>query len=372
MLEATQRILSLTLKELLAIFKDPRGRFTLFVPPIFQCLIFGYAASYNLNLVPYAVLDQDRSAASQEFLAQLDGTQIFRRTADLESIADLNRYIDQRRALVVLQIGQDFERNLMQGKMADVQIIADGRNSNTAGTAVGYLDAIVQSFNADWRQEHGLPPAPVRIETRAWFNPNLETRWNMVPSMIGTLTMLQTLLLTALSVARERENGTFDQLLVTPIRPFELLVGKALPSLLIGMVQATTILLVAQLWFHIPFAGSFVTLYFGFTLFLLAAVGIGLLISSVVGTMQQALLFTFVLVLPFTLLSGLTTPVSSMPEILQQFTLINPLRYAIDQTLRIYLEGARMSDLIGDFWPLALIAAITLSASTWMFRHRLA
>jgi ABC-2 type transport system permease protein len=372
MLEAIQRILSLTLKELLAIFKDPRGRFTLFVPPIFQCLIFGYAASYNLNLVPYAVLDQNRSAASREFLAQLDGTQIFRRTANLESVADLNRYINERRALVVLQIGQDFERNLMLGKMADIQVIADGRNSNTAGTAVGYLDSIVQSFNADWRQEHGLSPAPVRIETRAWFNPNLETRWNMVPSMIGTLTMLQTLLLTALSVARERENGTFDQLLVTPIRPFELLIGKALPSLLIGMVQATTILLVAQLWFHIPFAGSFATLYFGFTLFLLAAVGIGLLISSVVGTMQQALLFTFVLVLPFTLLSGLTTPVSSMPRFLQQFTLINPLRYAIDQTLRIYLEGASMPNLIGDFWPLSLIAAITLSASTWMFRHRLA
>ena len=170
-----------------------------------------------------------------------------------------------------------------------------------------------------------MPPQPIQIETRAWFNPNLETRWNMVPAMIGTLTMLQTLLLTALSVARERENGTFDQLLVTPIRPVELLAGKALPSLLIGMVQATTILLVGQLWFHIPFAGSFPTLYFGFTLFLLAAVGIGLLISSVVATMQQALLFTFVLVLPFTLLSGLTTPVSSMPKALQYVTLINPL-----------------------------------------------
>jgi ABC-2 type transport system permease protein len=364
--------LSLTLKELLAIFKDPRGRFTLFVPPIFQCLIFGYAASYNLNHVPYAILDQDRSAASRELLAQLDGTQIFRRVANVESLADLKRCIDERRALVVLQIEQDFERRLMLGQTAKVQVIADGRNSNTAGTALGYLDSIVQSFNADWREEQGLPAAPVRVDTRAWFNPNLETRWNMVPSMIGTLTMLQTLLLTALSVARERENGTFDQLLVTPIRPFELLTGKALPSILIGMVQATTILLVAQLWFHIPFVGSFLTLYFGFTLFLLAAVGIGLLISSVVGTMQQALLFTFVLVLPFTPLSGLTTPVSSMPKFLQDVTVINPLRYAIDQTLRIYLEGAGMADLAGDFVPLAIIAFVTLSASTWMFRHRLA
>jgi ABC-2 type transport system permease protein len=194
----------------------------------------------------------------------------------------------------------------------------------------------------------------------------------MVPALIGTLTMLQTLLLTSLSVARERESGTFDQLLVTPMLPIELMAGKALPSLLVGTVQATTILLVAQLWFKIPFAGSFLTLYVGISIFLFAAVGIGLLISSVVNTMQQALLFTFVLVLPFTLLSGLTTPVSSMPRFLQGLTLVNPLRYAISLTHRVYLEGTGVTYLFSDLWPLALIAFITLSASTWMFRHRLA
>jgi ABC-2 type transport system permease protein len=371
MIDTLSRILSLTLKELLAVIKDPRGRFTLFVPPLMQSLIFGYAATYNLNNVPYAVLDQDRSAASQMFLARLDGSQIFRRVANLNQESQIARSIDERKALVVVQIDSDFERRLQLGQPANVQVIADGRNSNTAGTATGYIEAIVQSFNADWRESHGLPQAPVRVETRAWFNPNLETRWNMVPAMIGTLTMLQTLLLTALSVARERENGTFDQLLVTPMRPVELLAGKALPSILIGMVQATSILLVAQLWFHIPFAGSFATLYFGFTLFLLAAVGIGLLISSVVATMQQALLFTFVLVLPFTLLSGLTTPISSMPRVLQIITLINPLRYSIDLTHSVYLEGTGLVDLAGTLWPLAVIAAVTLSAATWMFRHRL-
>ncbi len=371
MFESLARVLSLTLKELLTNVKDPRGRFTLFVPPMMQCLVFGYAATFNLSHVPYAVLDRDRSPASQELLARLDGSQIFRRVADLEQAADIQRYIDQRKALLVFQIDADFERRLQLGEMSDVQVIADGRNSNTAGTALSYVDAIVQGFNSDWRSTHGLPAMPVQVEMRAWYNPNLETRWNMVPAMIGTLTMLQTLLLTALSVARERENGTFDQTLVTPIRPFELLAGKALPSILIGMVQATTILLVAQLWFHIPFAGSFATLYVGFTLFLLAAVGIGLLISSVVATMQQALLFTFVLVLPFTLLSGFTTPISSMPKLLQTFTLINPLRYAIDLTHRTYLEGAGIHDLVSDYWPLAVIATITLSGATWMFRHRL-
>ena len=170
---------------------------------------------------------------------------------------------------------------------------------------------------------------------------------------------------------REREEGTFDQLLVTPFRPAEIMVGKALPSMLIGTAQATTILLVAQLWFRIPFAGSLVTLYAGLTLFLLAAVGIGLLLSSVAATVQQAMLFGFVVIMPFSLLSGLTTPISSMPAALQYVTLVNPLRYAIDIAQRVYLEGVGLDRLVPDLWPLAVLAAVTLSTASWMFRHRL-
>jgi ABC-2 type transport system permease protein len=371
MLEAIRRVLALTLKELLAVLKDPRGRSTLFGPPILQTLIFGYAASFDLNNVPYAVLDQDRSAASSEFLARLDGSLAFHRVANLERAQDVKTYIDERRALIVVQIAQDFERRLRAGEPADVQVIADGRNSNTAGTALSYLASVVQDFNADWRAGHGLPPAAIRIDARAWYNPNLITRWHMLPALIGTLTMLQTLLLTAMSVAREREEGTFDQLLVTPFRPAEIMAGKALPSFIIGTCQATLILLVAQLWFRIPFAGSFLTLYIGLSFFLLAAVGIGLMISSMVATMQQALLFSFVLVMPFTLLSGLATPLSAMPQILQYATLFNPLRYAIDIAHRVYLEGTPLDQLVGELWPLAIIATGTLSVASWMFRHRL-
>ena len=216
----------------------------------------------------------------------------------------------------MIQIGQNFERNLLAGRSANVQVIADGRNSNTAGTATGYVTEVVDGFNSQWRADHGLRDPPIRAMSRAWYNPNLETRWNMIPSLIGTLTLLQTLLLTAMSVAREREQGTFDQLLVTPYRPVEIMAGKSLPSILVGLVQATNVLLVAQLWFHIPFAGSFVTLYVGLILFLLAAVGMGLLISSIAGNMQQAMLFSFLVMMPFALLSGLTTPLSSMPKAL--------------------------------------------------------
>jgi ABC-2 type transport system permease protein len=371
MLDAILRILALTRKELLAILKDPRSRFSLFVPPILQCLIYGYVATYDLNDVPYAVLDRDRSAASRDLLAGLDGSGVFHRVANLDRAVDLKTYIDERRALVVIQIDRDFERRLRSGLSADVQVIADGRNSNTAGTAMGYVGAVVEAFNTNWRAAHSQGSPPVRVTTRAWYNPNLETRWHMIPSLIGTLTLLQTLLLTAMSVAREREQGTFDQLLVTPFRPAEIMAGKALPSTCIGMVQATTILLVAQFWFRIPFVGSFVTLYAGLTLFLLAAVGIALLVSSFVATMQQAMLFAFVLLMPFALLSGLVTPLSSMPKVLQYVTLVNPLRYAIDMVQRVYLEGAGLGQLTPDLWPLAALAAITLSVASWMFRHRL-
>jgi ABC-2 type transport system permease protein len=371
MIDTLYRILALTRKELLAILKDPRSRFSLILPPILQCLIYGYVATYDLNHAPYAAFDHDRSAASRQLLARIDGSGVFQRVANLDRDLDVKTIIDQQRALLVVQIDRDFERRLLSGMPATVQVIADGRNSNTAGTAIGYVDAIVGAFNADWRNRRGQGGAPIRISTRAWYNPNLETRWHMIPALIGTLTLIQTLLLTGLSVAREREQGTFDQLLVTPFRPAEIMAGKALPAVLVGFVQATMVLLVAQLWFRIPFAGSFVTLYVGLGVFLLAAIGIGLLLSSVAATMQQAMLFSFLLIMPFSLLSGLTTPISSMPMALQYLTLLNPLRYAIDIAHRVYLEGVGLHLLIPELWPLALIAAITLSAASWMFRHRL-
>jgi ABC-2 type transport system permease protein len=371
MLDTLLRIAALARKDLLAMFKDSRSRFSLIVPPIMQCLIYGYAATFDLTHVPYAVLDQDHSASSRQLIAKLDGTGVFDRVAELRRAADIGDTIDRQEVVLVLQIGQDFQRKLQSGSSAAVQVIGDGRNSNTAGTAMGYVSAIVAAFNADWQASHGGSAAPITVVTRAWYNPNLETRWYMIPALIGMLTLLQTLMLTAMSVAREREEGTFDQLLVTPIRPAEIMVGKALPSMFVGTTQATSVLLVAQLWFGIPFAGSFVTLYAGLILFLLAAVGMGLLVSSVAANMQQAMLFAFVLVMPCSLLSGLTAPISNMPLALQYLTVINPLRYAIEITHRVYLEGAGFTQLWPQLWPLALIGTLTLSAASWMFRNRL-
>jgi ABC-2 type transport system permease protein len=372
MWESLARIFALIRKELLAMLKDPRARWSVGIPPVMQCLIFGYAATYDLNNVPYAVLDQDHSIASHELLARFDGSRIFTRVADLQRQADIGTVIDDRRAILVIQVPQDFARDLLLGKPASVQLIADGRNSNTAGVAQGYAGAIVDGFNADWRSDHGQPDPPLQMTMRAWFNPNLETRWNMIPSLIGTITLIQTMMLASMSVAREREQGTFDQLLVTPFRPMEIMAGKAVPSMIIGTIQATNILLVAQLWFQIPFQGSFLVLYAGLILFLLAAVGIGIFVSSIAATMQQAMLYGFLLIMPFSLLSGLTTPITNMPESLQILTFANPLRYAITIAQRVYLEGVGIETLVPYLWPMAIIATVTLGAATWMFRNRVA
>ncbi len=337
-MESLRRIATLIWKELLAILKDPRSRFTVIGPPILQALIFGYAATYDLNQVRYAVYDQDRSEASRQFLADMDGSGTFRRVANLRNPKEIGPLIDSKTVLLVVQIGQDFERRLLSGLPADLQVVADGRNSNTAGTALNYIGTITDSFNARWQQAHGGSPPPVQAVQRAWYNPNLETRWFMVPGMIGMLTLVQMVIITAMSVAREREQGTFDQLLVTPFRPIEIMVGKSVPSILIGLVQVTMVLTLALFWFKIPFQGSLAILYLGVLLFLIAAVGIGLMVSSLAATMQQALLGSFLTIMPFAMLSGLNTPIANMPQNVQYITLINPLRYVISIIHRVFLE----------------------------------
>jgi ABC-2 type transport system permease protein len=371
LIDFLRRVAHLCRKELLVILKDPSSRVILVVPALMQSLLFGYAATYDLTHVDYALLDQSRSGASTALIARLDGTGVFRRAATLDSPIQIAPVVNTRQALVVIQIGPQFEQQLNAGQQAPIQVILDARNSNTAGSAAGFVGAVVEAFNGEWRQRHGGAQAPVRIESRAWFNPNLETRWNFMPGMIAALSMLQTLLLTALSVAREREQGTFDQLLVTPLSPTEIMIGKAVPPVFIGLVQSTLVLLVTLLWFRVPMAGSLLTLYTGLVFFTVASVGIGLSISAVSANMQQAMLYTFVLIMPMMLLSGLTTPVSNMPRALQIATLANPLRFAIDLVQRVYLEGVGLLTVWHNLIPLFIIAAITLPLAAWLFRHRL-
>jgi ABC-2 type transport system permease protein len=371
LLAFVRRIVNMCRKEFLAVIKDPKSKAILVVPAIVQSMIFGYAATYDLTHVPYAVQDTSRSAESARLLAKLEASGILQRAAVVETPEQLRHVIDTQKALLVVQIPSDFERRLYAGEQSPIGVVLDGRNSNTAGSAAAFVGSVVASFNSEWRAAHGGREPPLRIDSRAWYNPNLETRWNLMPGMIAALSMLQTLLLTALSVAREREQGTFDQLLVTPLTPTDIMIGKAIPPILIGLTQSTLILLVTRFWFQVPMAGSLLTIYAGLLMFTIASVGIGLSISALSANMQQAMLYTFVLIMPMMLLSGLTTPVRNMPEILQILTMANPLRFAIELVQRVYLEGVGLLTVWHNLIPLLIIAAITLPLATWLFRNRL-
>jgi ABC-2 type transport system permease protein len=366
-----QRILALIRKEFLALLKDPKSRAVLIVPPIVQLLVFGYAATFDLKEVPYVVYNEDRGFASRELLARFAGATSFRQVAEVRSLEEIAPLVDTRQALVAVHIGPRFGADLQAGRPAPVQVVIDGRNSNTAMIALNYVRSVVTRFNDDWTQLRGLGGPPARLETRAWFNPNLESRWYFIPGIVGMLTLVVTMLVTALTVAREREQGTFDQLLVTPLRPGEILVGKTVPGLVVGVVQATAILLVATLWFKVPFLGSLPAFYAGLLLFLLSGVGAGLLISSLSATQQQGLLGAFLFMVPAVILSGFATPIANMPRAVQIVTYIDPLRYFLVILHKVFLEGAGFAILVDQFWPMALIGATALLLASWLFRHRM-
>ena len=353
-------------KELLSMLKDPRMRLALVMPVLIQGFLFGYVANYNLDSVPYAVVDASRSEASRSLIAHFDGSPAFSRVAVLAVPSDIEALVDAESIRMAIVIPSDFERRLSRGEAAPIEIITDGRNALVSTLATGYAGAIVTRWN---NERLGLRPA-VSLTIRTWYNENQITRWTFLPSLIAMISFVQVIMLSGLSVAKEREQGTFDQLLVTPLSVMEILIGKALPPMLIGLMQSTLLLLLCLFWFEIPFSGSFATLYLTLFLFILSSTGIGLSISAIARNMQQVLVYTFVLLLPLVLLSGIATPVANMPPLLRLLTHIDPLRFAVEAIRRIYLEGAVAADLIGDYIPLLLIAACTLPFAMWLFRKR--
>ncbi len=366
-----RRIIALMIKEFLALLKDKQSRVVLIAPPLIQLLVFGYAATYDLNHISYAVYNEDTGAPARNFLSNLEGSPTFHLAARLTADNQIAPLIDAKKVLLALHLDPYFTRDLLLGRPAKLQVIIDGRDSNTAMLVLGYVRNIVNRFNLEWSAERGDPPPPALLKVRYWFNPNLESRWFIVPGIVGLLTLVVTMLVTALSVAREREAGTFDQLLVTPLRPAEILLGKALPGFIIGFFEATFIILIAVLWFNIPLRGSLLALYVGIFLFLLSAIGVGLMISSIAVTQQQGLLGAFLFLVPSIILSGFATPIANMPEIVQRLTMLNPLRYFMVILRSVFLEGASPGLLIPQYWPMAVIGLVTLSIAGWLFRHRM-
>jgi ABC-2 type transport system permease protein len=365
------RILALAIKEFLAVLKDKRSRFVLIGPPLIQMMVFGYAATFELKHVPYAVFNQDGGYVSRELEAAFRASPSFTQVAKITQDGQIAPLVDSKQALMVLRFNPAFSADVLSGRSGTLQIIVDGRNSNTAQVAVNYGREIVNQFNQEWAGAHGGKLPPAQIVTRAWFNPNLESRWFFLPGIVGLLTLLVTMLVTALSVAREREQGTFDQLLVTPLRPVDILIGKALPGFVIGIAEATLIMLATIFWFKVPLIGSLLTLYTGIVLFLLSAVGMGLMISSFAVTQQQGLLGAFFFMVPAIILSGFATPIGNMPPLVQELTLVNPMRYFLVILRGVFLEGTPFHLLINQFWPMAVIGISALAIAGWLFRHRM-
>ena len=365
-----RQIFALIVKELLAVLRDAKSRMVLIGPPLIQLLVFGYAATFDLNHVPVAIYDQDPSGPSRALVARFLGSPTFRLVAMLRSPHRIDALIDSRQVQLVLVIDRRFTRDLLTGQPAPVQAIVDGRNSNTALLIEGYANTILTDFSLDWGATHGRPAPPAVLDLRARYNPTLSSRWFIVPGIVALLTQVVTLLVVALSVARERETGTFDQLLVTPMRPIDILLGKGLPGLLIGVFEASVIILAAVWWFDVPLRGGLGPLYLGLFLFVIAVTGIGLMISSLAATQQQALLGAFLFMVPSIILSGFATPIANMPVWVQDLTLLNPMRYFLVIVRGVFLEGDGVRTLASQYWPMAVMALASLTAAGWLFRKR--
>ncbi len=365
-----QAIWALSIKEFLALLRDKRSRAVLIGPPLLQLLVFGYAATFNLNHISVAIYNEDQGEASRQFISQIEGSPNFNIIQYVSKNSDIAPIINNKEALMLIHFGPNFSTNLQKNITAPLQVILDGRNSNTTMISLNYIRSILFTFNQKWASEHGSKSLPSTLQPRTWYNENKQSSWFIIPGIIGLITLIVTLTITALSVAREREEGTFDQLLVTPLTPLQILIGKALPGIIIGLVEATVIIIFAAYWFDIPLRGNIGALYLGLLLFLLSAVGIGLMISTISTTQQQAILGTFIFMVPAVLLSGYATPIENMPEIIQWLTYLDPLRYLLIITRGVFLEGDSYTLLFPQYWPMLIIGITTLATTGWLFQKR--
>jgi ABC-2 type transport system permease protein len=363
------RLKQMLIKEFIQVFRDKRTRFVLIAPPIIQMLVFGYAATFEIHHVPTVVLDLDHSQESRELISRFTSSPYFDVQRQLTDYRQLGDLIDQGKATVGLEINAGFAQNLHKGQTAPLQVIVDATNSNTALIASGYITQIALGFAQDYQKDRIYRISPqmmeeipsVQLEPRPWYNPDLRSRWFFVPGIIGSLTLVLVVTLTAFAVVREREIGTLEQIMVTPIRPAEFILGKTLPFFLIGLFDVSLIGTVGTLWFQVPFRGQILVLFAGAVLFLLCMLGVGLLISTVSSTQQQAMVTAFFFIMPAITFSGFGFPISTMPQWLQYLTYLSPLRYFLVVLRGTYLKGVGMEIL----WPqMVAMAALGISLLT--------
>lgn len=362
------RIVTILRKELFQVLREPRLRLMVILPPILQLIIFGFAVNMDVENARVAWYDQDHSAASRELGAMLSNSRYFQVVARPESESEAQLLLDKGAVLSVVRVGPGFGADMDRGRTGQVQVLMDGTNSNEAGIVSAYVARIVSNLG---RARGGAIPGGVEIQQRAWFNEELKSRNYFIPGVVMNIITLITLMLTAMAIVREKEIGTMEQLMVTPIRPIELMLGKTIPFALIGMFDMALATITALAVFHVPFRGSVWMLIGSSGLFLLSTLGTGLFLSTISRTQQQAMMSAFFFFLPAFMLSGFTFPIRNMPEWIQWVTYLNPLRYFIEVLRGVFLKGTGADVLWPQLLAMGAIGVVILLVSAGRFRKRL-
>jgi len=373
-----RRVWYLFVKELIQALRDKRMRITLIIPPLFQLIVFGYAANLDVKHVRTAVRDLDQSVDSRDLIGRFGSSDYFDIVSFPQRPEEVKDLIDREQVLLSIEIPSDFSKKLKKGDTATVQIVVDGTDSNAALIALGYASQILSTYSTSVLVKRlnqagavDFEEAGVAIESRVWFNPNLESRLFYVPAVIALVAFLIPIILTAQAVVREREIGTLEQIMVTPIRSWELVVGKTAPFAMLGVLDMIGIALVGVFWFGIPLNGNPLVLFLGAVLFLISSVSVGLFISTISSTQQQAQVATFFFTLPAVNLSGFAFPIESMPDWVQVLTYANPLRYFLVVIRGVFLKGIGLDILWPQMAALALLGGIMILLSSLRFRKRL-
>lgn len=368
--DGSPRVRALLVKEWRQLFRDPRTKRIIFVSPVIQLLLFGYAVNTDVHDVATIVLDLDGTRPSRALQDAFVAGGYFRIVDHAADPRALTRALDHGTATVALEIPRGFAADLAAGRGAHVQLLVDGTNSNTGTVAQGYATRIVQRFGFE-HTPGTRPSAGVDLRARAWYNPGLVSRVYNVPAVIGALLLLMSLLLTALAIVRERELGTLEQLMVSPLTPGEFILGKTLPVTFVAFIDLAIVCAVAILWFDVPFRGSVAVLLLASLLFILASLGLGLLISTVSRTQQEAFMGMFLLILPALILSGFLYPIQTMPAFFRALTLLNPVRWFLEIVRALFLKGAGFADVWLPLLIIGTMAAAVLWLAAWRFRKTL-
>jgi ABC-2 type transport system permease protein len=364
-----RRLRAMIVKEIWAVLRDPRTRIVLIVPPFLQLFIFAFATTLDVKNVEIGVLDRSGGAYAAELVQRIAGSPNVRRVRPLASEADLAEAIDDQKVIAALLIDEGFDRAVAARKPAVAGLVLDGRRSNAAQIVAGYIQQIAAGYGAEISPR--AADAVGRSETVNWYNPGLQYIWFTLPSLIAIIVSVAGLAITSQTVARERELGTFDQLMVSPLRVHEILIGKMVPPLMVGTLNGTIYMLAARIVFGVPFTGSLLLFYLALPVYMLALIGVGLLVSAASQTQQQAFLGSFLATTPLILLSGYASPIDNMPGWLQIVTYADPARYFLVIVQGLFLKAMPLGAVLDELWPLALIACFTLSAAAWLFRARM-